>query len=376
MRGNLLTRIIISFSLAALAVPTQARAEEPKPPATFAEQYNSLAAAMLNFYANSSGSNVQSLLNSNSPQVANILGSPTAASQIGQVSSAQDLQSKLMLTGVSFDFSKINGTSDLFAEVRSKASTIDGQVTLFGAQFATLASQMRTPTLSMPTIDGSSLPAPGSQIPLEGLAFGLFMNKSLTNLVANHPDVFAQVKTSGLGTPAAFDAWKSSMLQAGTTVGSDLSRLPMPCLAEMLQGMGSGVSTGSSSSCGSCSIAGAYLHNQASNLLDPNANTALPGPNSTNSSQTQPWLQNELNEANPGLSSQLNQVFAPNSAIASCSSASSSVSSVLSSALPGLFSGLGPNNPQTPSSGFSGLPPSSSIPAFPGGFGLLQPSNR
>jgi hypothetical protein len=117
-------------------------------------------------------------------------------------------------------------------------------------------------------------------------------------------------------------------------------------------------------------------------LLDPNANSTLPGTSGSTSSQTQPWLQQELGNANPGLSSQLNQVLAPNSMVGSCIASSSAASSALSSALPGLFANLAPSAPaqgSTPPAtsslpGSFGQVPASSIPAFPGGFGSLQPS--
>jgi len=386
MRG-ILSRIIVSATFVFSAVlPSQALADSGSttPPSdSFAAQFDSLAAAMLNFYASSSGSSLQGLLQSNSPQVTNILGSPAAAVQIGAVSTTSDLQARMKAAGLGFNFTGMSDMSAFFAEVSAKSSTIDGKVTLFSTDYANALAQMRVPTLSMPTLDASGLPAAGSQVAPESLSFGLFMNSSLTNLVANHPDVFAQVSTSGLGTPAAIAAWKESMLKAGTTIGSDLSRLPMPCLAEMMQGMASGVAAGSSSSCGSCSIAGSYLHNQAANLLDPNANTTLPGTSGSSPGQTQPWLQNELGSANPGLSTQLDQVLAPNSMIGSCLTSSSAASSALSSALPGLFASLTPSaqTPTTPSTtpvlpgGFGQINPGA-LPSFPGGFGSLQPSGR
>lgn len=379
MRVRLFSRFLIAAVLS-IAAATPARAAEEDGPA-YASQFDSLAAAMLQFYAAKSGVGLQGLLQSNSPQVANILGSPVLATQIGPVATTQDLQARLKLSGASFDFSSMGNVDDLFAEVNAKAGTIDGKVTLFGAEYATKLGQMRMPALALPSVNTAGLPLAGSQIPAEGLAFGLFMNASLTNLVANHPDVFAQVQTSGLGTPAALAAWKASMLQAGTTTGSNLSRLPMPCIAEMLNGMASGAASGSSSACGSCAIAGSYLHSQAAKLLDPSANTALPGSSTSDPSQTQPWLQDALQQANPGLSAQLNQVFAPNASIASCASASAATSSTLTATLPGLFSNL---NPTAGSSGATTAPRptlptlpsgfgSGTLPTFPGGFGSLTP---
>lgn len=378
MRGIKFISHLLTAVALTVASATPALAEENDNKATYSGQFDSLAAAMLQFYANKSGVGLPGLLESNSPQVASILGSPMLAPQIGSVSTTQDLQARLKLTGVSFDFSSMSSMSDLFAQVNSKAGTIDGKVTLFGAEYASKLAAMQAPSLSMPALDGSSLPTPGSQIPTESLAFGLFVNSSLTNLVANHPNVFAQVQSSGLGSPAALAAWKDSMLKAGTVVGSNLSRLPMPCVAEMLSGMASGVATATSSACGSCSIAGSYLHNQAGKLLDPTANTSLPGSNNSSPTQTQPWLQGALQNANPGLSAQLNQVFAPNASISSCVSSSTAVSGALSNALPGLFGNLKPSEP-TSSITVPSLPQgfgSSTLPAFPGGFGSLQPDTN
>jgi hypothetical protein len=380
MRVRLFSRFLIAVVLSTAAA-TPARAAEGGGSA-YASQFDSLAAAMLQFYAAKSGVGLQGFLQSNSPQVANILGSSVLAAQIGPVATPEDLQARLKLSGASFDFSSMGGVEDLFAEISAKAATIDGKVTLFGAEYATKLGQLRMPALTLPQLDAAGLPSAGSKIPVEGLAFGLFMNASLTNLVATHPDVFAQVQTSGLGTPAALAAWKASMLKAGTTTGSNLSRLPMPCIAEMLNGMASGVASGSSSACGSCAIAGSYLHSQAAKLLDPSANTALPGSSASDPSQMQPWLQDALKQANPGLSAQLNQVFAPNASISSCAASSTAASSTLTATLPGLFANLNPTptptgttavpRPTLPKlpSGFG----SGTLPTFPGGFGSLAPS--
>lgn len=372
MRVSIFSRFLVA-ALVSLVAAAPANAEEND--VVYAGQFDSLAAAMLNFYANKSGAGLQGLLQSNPPQVASILGSPLIAPQLGQVSTTQDLQSRLQLSGISLDYSSMIDVNSLFAEVNAKAGTIDGKVTMFGAEYANKLAQMRAPMLSLPNLDATSLPAPGSQIPAEGMAFGLFMNASLTNLVANHPDVFSQVQSSGLGSPAALAAWKSSMLKAGTVVGSNLSRLPMPCIAEMLNGMASGVASGASAACGSCAVAGSYLHNQAGKLLDPAANTSLPGSATSDPSQTQPWLQDALEKANPGLSAQLDQILAPNASITACTSASTAASGALTATLPGLFANLKPAagsstapKPSLPA-GFS----SGSLPAFPGGFGVLKP---
>ena len=365
------------------AVPALAGTEETQPSpstsisqSTYADQYNSLAAAMLNFYATSSGVSLQAYAAANPGMVASMLGNPALALTLPQMTAGTNFQSFMGSSGATLDLASVRSTDDLFAEVNSKSMSIDGQVTLFGASYATALANMHAPSLKMPGLDTSGLSS-ATGVPVEGLAFGLFMDKSLTNLVSNHPDVFAQVRSSGVGTPAAMAAWKSSMMQAGTSVGSDLARLPMPCIAEMLQSMATGSSAGSSSSCTACAVAGSYLHNQTSQLLDPNQNSSIPGANSNQPAPTQPWLSDQLNSANPGLSTQLSQVLAPSSTTAACGASSAASSAALSNMLPGLFSGLNASSPTagTLPGGFgSMLPSSSTLPALPGGFGSITPT--
>jgi hypothetical protein len=370
--------VALSSAVPALADSneTQEATSTPAPQSSYADQYNSLAAAMLNFYATSAGTSLQAFAATNPGMVASMLGNPALALTLPQMTAGTNFQSFMNSSGATLDLASVRSTSDLFAEVNSKAMSIDGQVTLFGASYATALANMHAPSLNMPGLDTSGL-STATGVPVEGLAFGLFMDKSLTNLVANHPDVFAQVRSSGVGTPAAMAAWKSAMMQAGTAVGSDLSRLPMPCMAEMLQAMATGSSAGSSSSCTSCAVAGSYLHNQTSKLLDPNQNSAIPGTNSNQPAPTQPWLSDQLNSANPGLSTQLSQVLAPSSTTSACGASSAASSAALSNMLPGLFSGLGTSTPTTgtlPGGFGSILPSSSTSPALPGGFGSITPT--
>jgi hypothetical protein len=383
MRGfTMFTRIITAALLVATvsAGPAAAEGVTPSPTttappsSTFAAQFNSLAGAMLNFYAASSGTSLQAFIAANPTQVASLTGSTASLPALAGTANVADLQGRLQLSGVSLNLPALTSLPSLLTELNTKAGTVDGRMTLFGASFATDLGALRVPALAMPSLDGTTLPT--ATMPVESLAFGLFANASLTDLVANHPDVFAQVRTSGLGTPQALNAWKSSMLQAGTALGSNLSRLPMPCLAEMLQGMATGVSAGSSSGCASCAVAGSYLHNQASGLLDPNKNAS----GATATAPMQPWLQDALNQANPGLSSQMGQIFSPNGSLTACSASQGAASAALSSMLPGLFANLAPGAPTAPTTpalpgGFGSITPGATLPAptLPGGFGALQP---
>jgi hypothetical protein len=323
------------------------------PASPISQQFQSLAGAMVQFYAAESGMSLEAFLGTNSVQVASLVGLPELAPSLSSVGSLDQFQLRLRGAGATLEVAGMTSFEELAAEFNSKASSMDGQVALLGASYASQLGSMYIPELTMPAMGNAMSGSP------ETLAFGLFVNKSITNLVSNHPDVFAQVRQTGLGTPAAMSAWRQSMLQAGTTVGSDLSRLPMPCIGEMLQGMATGSVTPSGSGCGACAVAGTYLHQQASTLLDPNTNTTF-GANGSGSAPMQPWLADALTSQNPGLAAQLDQVLAPTNVLGSCSAASSATSSAVSALLPGVFANLRP----------SGTTP----PALPGGFGTLQPS--
>lgn len=339
---------------------------------SFKHQYDSLAAAMLTFYASSSGSSLQGWVSDNPLQASSLLGSTLTLPSLEGASTPSDLNSMLSAFDLTLELPELTSLDDLMGELRSKSDTLDGRVTLLSAQMATDWAEMQMPTLTMPSLNDTAGTLGYSP---ESLTFGLFANASITNLVANHPDVFAQVAQSGLGTPQALQAWQSSMLQAGVSVGSNLSRLPMPCLAEMLQGMATGASAGSSSACASCAVAGTYLHNQASSLLDPNQNLADNAPTAT--ATMQPWLEDALGSANGGLATQLDQVFSPTGSITSCSTSSSASSAALSSMLPGLFADLGTADLPAPSvdmpPSFDNLLVDDPADSLPGNFGSLKP---
>lgn len=374
-----------STEVAPETVTTLPDTPETPPISPFAQRYDSLAGAMVQFYAARSGLSFESYLAANGAQVAEMVGIASTGLTFQAGAGVDQFELQLRGAGATLEVAGLSSFDDLLAEFRAKATSMDGQVALLGASFASSLTTLHQPDLAMPQLP--QLPA----VSPESLAFGLFVNESLTNLIANHPDVFAQVGQSGLGSPQALAAWRSSMLQAGTVVGSDLSRLPMPCVGELLQSMASGSSPASGTDCGACAVAGAYLHNQTANLLDPTANTTLGTP-TAGPGALQPWLADALEASNPSLATGLADVFSPSATLAGCTTASTATSSALSALLPDVFDNLSTGMPTVSlPGGFDSLPgtpaapqpvpatpaPSVpvSVPALPGGFGSLAPAD-
>mgnify|MGYP007028078803 FL=1 len=235
-------------------------------PTPLAVQYASLSEAMLSFSANAQNMTLPSFLASD------MAGATALVDQVGTldlsgVSSQTGLRDALSTQGMTLNVQGVGTFADLYAEFSAKTFTFDGSVALQSAGYVNEMSALRVPELVMPTGLG-----PLGSLPVEGLAFGLFVNQSLTNMISDSPDLFAQVQATGLNSDAQLNAFRRSMVSAGTTVGSDLSRLPMPCLAEMMTAMGSGSSSVTTPGCGGCASTGAYLHQQAMTLLDPHVN--------------------------------------------------------------------------------------------------------
>jgi hypothetical protein len=165
-------------------------------------------------------------------------------------------------------------------------------------------------------------------------------------MVNGYPSVFADVAKSGLGTPAARQAWNTSMLGALKTTQTSLSSaMPDQCAGGMLAVMASGdASSASQFSCGSdCAAGGLYLHTQAQKLFDHSANSTIPDPTSAVwSSGTyaglQDWQKAVIAQQNPSLNGQLSQAFGGTSSV--CGTASQATSGALTSALPGVFAQL------------------------------------
>lgn len=369
--------ITVSLSLTMLAaVPAGADEADNR----FGDTYNSISEAMISYYAASSGQTLSAFLAANAPQVAaGLFGNAELSGALASVASVDDLRRVATQQSVVFDLSAATSFDDLYAEFLAKSSTLDGQVALVGASYATQLSTLQIPDLESPT-----LPQLDGAVPAEALTFGLFYDQSVANLISDHPDVFGAVAATGLGTPAATDAWKQSMLAAGVQTRNLTDRLPSPCIADLVGAMSTGVAQSANSSCEPCATAGSYLHQVAGRLLDPTTNTVIPS-EVDGTADTRGWLNSQLAAQNPSLEQQLDATVNPNSAIGGCFSSRQASTVLLGQLLPDVFSTLADvepaDGPQLPGP-FGNLlgadGPQSSQPNsdLPGPFGNLSSDDR
>lgn len=303
--------------------------DAPVPTVATLDPYRSLAFAMTSFYAQRAGESMTSFVARNAPTLA-------AFGAIDELAVEEPEALLAQLASV-----------DLFASLGDPSApalgagglSLDDAVVVNGADWAARLADLRLP---------GSLSAPRPQVSSpEALATGVVLNRSLINFVNGSPDLFAQVTSSGVGSPKAQAAWRQSMSQAISSAnGSITGMFPSPCSAAMLAAMGTGSAKDASKlagkGCTPCLTAGLYMNSQMGGLFGPGPVSALPQgtaglipPGEWN--QLPQWQQNLLSESAPSLSSGLNSTMASSG---SCQTASAATSSALSSALPGIFSNL------------------------------------
>lgn len=318
-----------------------------------AQGYTTLSAALLERYAAQQGTNLSDYLAMNSSQVSSMLG----GADLAAASSFDALNATISEKLLGGESSLVgSGFEAMLARVASALGTPDGNTIASGVAYANQLSGLQVPTLSAASLPGGGLGANLAAAGPEQLAFGLFLNSSLANLVQDAPDVFAQVASTGLGTPEAMSAWRDAQTQAGAELNAGLSSgLIAPCQAALMGSMASGnVNSGlalGGDDCRPCAVAGTYMHSHMNRLLAPGAGSLLPvaddGLTSMEWDSLSDWQQRSIEAANPGLRDQIEAARSsgPNgadlgSAQAGCSNASKGTSEFLSSNLSSVFGRL------------------------------------
>lgn len=322
-------------------------------PGGLAQGYTTLSAALLERYAAQQGTNLSDYLAMNSSQVSSMLG----GADLAAASSFDALNATVSQKLLGGESSLVgSGFEAMLARVASALGTPDGNTIASGVAYANQLSGLQVPTLSAVSLPGGGLGANLAAAGPEQLAFGLFLNSSLANLVQDAPDVFAQVASTGLGTPEAMSAWRDAQAQAGAELNAGLSSgLIAPCQAALMGSMASGnVNSGltlGGDDCRPCAVAGTYMHSNMNRLLAPGAGSLLPvtddGLTSMEWDSLSDWQQRSIEAANPGLRDQIEAARSsgPNradlgSAQAGCSNASKGTSEFLSSNLSSVFGRL------------------------------------
>ena len=238
-------------------------------------RYRSLAANLAGHYAASRNETIDTLLTSGSGTVMELIGDGPAAEQLAAMGANHTftldtgaLAEAFAQTGLSPDWGGAGSYSSMLNELSQHTTGLDAYVTAQAAGWAAQLAAVHAPELVAPQPAGPSTPG----VPAESLVFGLFANRSIAALIADHPDVFETAYTSGLGSEAHASAWRQSMLIAGNTLNADLtSSLPAPCLTVLIETMASGDTPADTSpECAPCVTGGLYLHSQLGGLFTNN----------------------------------------------------------------------------------------------------------
>lgn len=258
-----------------------------------------------------------------------------------------DLNKQLAAAGLTVNTSGFKSLDALAAKVAATSSTPDGAVTLAGARWIQQLSTLHTPALGKPSATRPS--APG--IPKDALPYGLLLNKSLTTMITDHPDMFADAKKSGLGSTAMSNAWGASMLKAYKASSADFaSVLPSPCTGGMLAVMASGDPASAAKATGgkcstSCVTGGMYLNSQSKALFDPARASIIANPtaqvwNGATYGAFQGWAKGLAMSQNPDLNSSLTKTLGGANNTTGCGAAAKATQTSLGKTLPGVFAAL------------------------------------
>jgi hypothetical protein len=235
----------------------------------------------------------------------------------------------------------------LATQVAATSATPDGAVTLAGARWAAQLGSLHVPEQAKVKATRPD----AAPVPKEALPFGLLLNKSLTTMLADQPDLFAGAKKAGLGSAALSNAWSASMTKAFAASSTDFSRvLPDACSGGMLAVMASGNAAdagrvGGANCSPGCLTGGMYLHNQAKSLFDPQRASVVANPttqvwNDTTYQRFAGWAKGLAVSQNPTLGSTLASQLGGHEVSTTCTAAASAAKSSLSTTLPGVFASL------------------------------------
>lgn len=294
--------------------------------------FSTLSAALVGEFADRQGVTVETFL------AANAMNGPSVLPGVDGALDVASLDQRLAAGGLSFDGTKVSSLRAWTADLAASPS-VDSAVTLLAAGWAEQALGTAMPKLKGPGSLGQAT------LSDESLLFGLFAKESLTDLVANHPDVFGQVTRTGLGTPAGQQKFRDSMLTTWDRIDGGLGAgLLDGCSAGFMAVMASGDPAAGKiggSDCGGCAAAGLGANHMMNRLFDfgTGANSTLfqPGDDMLAMQEwvaLQDWVAGALVDATPQIQNLGNQKLP--SGVCDGGAATGAISTTL----PDLFAGL------------------------------------
>lgn len=351
---------VLSVTLLAFGCLAPAASADDAGQKSLVERYSTLSGALISAqaqrqqltvsqYLKNTQATVYTMPASDGMSAVSVLASQNPAKGMGmrlQASSLSDLNQQLAANKVAFSSSDYSSMEALANAMREKSGSADAQVTAAGAKWVGQLSGLTTGQLTAPTEQKVAAPA----VTAESLGFGLFLDKSITQLATSRPDIISSVQATGLGSKSGQKAWAGAMSTAWAQSGQDITAaLPSPCTGGMLAVMATGDASSAAKygSCGTgCVAGGMYLHSQALDLFNGGSSAVTdPGLNTAGAITPLTVLQDLPGGAQTGAlgsiantTPDLNQMLSGNGT--ACSTASANTTNVLKQTLPGVWGGL------------------------------------
>jgi hypothetical protein len=301
--------------------------------------YGSMTSAMTAYYAANRGQAFGAYLADNPNAISRLSGASAGGnltsllSQAATMGSPGELDALLIQNGVGLDVSSWSSLGNAAADLQAKSQSIDAAVVNAGMSWAAALNMLTVPSVKNPGIPALDTTL-ATSMPSEGLAFGLFLNRSLATLIGNFPDVFAQVRATGVASPQANSAWRAAMENAGGASYTQLRNVvgTSACGTAFVNGL-----TGTNSNgCSPCAVAGMYGNAQIQLALagGSTGGAANPVRSVTDLAGLSPESRAVASGASSPLSANLDQALAGGAG--GCGSAAPAVKSAAAQSLPGI----------------------------------------
>jgi len=320
--------VVLAFVFTLTAATTFASAEESTPVVVdtagydaqmsdLKASYSSMTSAMAAYYAVNRGQAFGAYLIDNPNAVSRLSGAMSGTglnNLLAQASTLRDpaqLDALLIQNGVGLDVNSWNSLGNAASDLQAKSRSLDAAVVNAGMTWASALTMLTVPSVKnpgFPAVDTTLATA----MPTEGLAFGLFLNRSLATLIGNFPDVFAQVRATGVASPNANSKWREAMQAAGGASYTQLRNVvgTSSCGTAFVDGL-TGTRT---DGCSPCSVAGMYGNAQLQLALDPSTAAKVPGVNPllgvTDWAELAPDKRAAVTMQNPALARSLDEALA------------------------------------------------------------------
>lgn len=304
-------------------------------------RYGSLSSAMVGHYAGNANQKLSSFLNGSAGTFGSFSGADpeefkSMALSLGKNATLADLDSLFDQADLTLSSQAYQDVNTAALELDTKSDTFDALVVKAGATWAQSVMSLRAPQLVTPAVpqvkDDRSV-----QLPAEGLAFGMFVNRSLNALVRQWPNVMGNVISSGTGSAESQKSWRESMQLAMSASKPDFeSMLPSDCGAAFIQGLSGNVT---SNLCAPCVSAGRLASSQLDLLFAPGSgsvipNAADPALNPTEWANLTPFQKEQLLQQNPSIAQAVANSSAASSGEVGCAGLKYNVQSNVTGSLP------------------------------------------